>query len=77
MYLQGRRADLELQHKQGKDDPEELHYKQHCAWLWWEPVVTVDPHAHTAVQSISRSTDMYKIFTAAPSLKVINILVIS
>lgn len=34
MYLQGRRADLELRHKQGKDDSEELHYKQHCAWLW-------------------------------------------
>ncbi|XP_056883084.1 focadhesin [Takifugu flavidus] len=32
--LQGRRADLELRHKQGKDDSEELHYKQHCAWLW-------------------------------------------
>uniref|UniRef100_A0A674MXI4 Focadhesin n=1 Tax=Takifugu rubripes TaxID=31033 RepID=A0A674MXI4_TAKRU len=28
--LQGRRADLELRHKQGKDDSEELHYKQHC-----------------------------------------------
>uniref|UniRef100_A0A674MNC5 Focadhesin n=1 Tax=Takifugu rubripes TaxID=31033 RepID=A0A674MNC5_TAKRU len=37
--LQGRRADLELRHKQGKDDSEELHYKQHCAWLWDSPVV--------------------------------------
>ncbi|XP_020499256.2 focadhesin [Labrus bergylta] len=32
--LQGRRADLELQQKQGKEDPQELQYKQHCAWLW-------------------------------------------
>lgn len=32
--VQGRRADLELQQKQGKGNPEELQYKQHCAWLW-------------------------------------------
>ncbi|KAM3590535.1 uncharacterized protein V6R79_011338 [Siganus canaliculatus] len=32
--LQGRRADLEMQQKQGKENPEELQYKQHCAWLW-------------------------------------------
>ncbi|XP_034020225.1 focadhesin isoform X1 [Thalassophryne amazonica] len=32
--LQGRRADLEMQQKRGKEDPEELQYKQHCAWLW-------------------------------------------
>ncbi|XP_024143659.1 focadhesin isoform X1 [Oryzias melastigma] len=32
--LQGRRADLEMQRKRGKEDPEELQYKQHCAWLW-------------------------------------------
>ncbi|XP_019955729.2 focadhesin isoform X1 [Paralichthys olivaceus] len=32
--LQGRRADMELQQKQGKESPEELQYKQHCAWLW-------------------------------------------
>ncbi|XP_068163845.1 focadhesin isoform X2 [Antennarius striatus] len=32
--LQGRHADLELQHKQGKENPEELQYQQHCAWLW-------------------------------------------
>ncbi|XP_076581516.1 focadhesin [Chaetodon auriga] len=32
--LQGRRADLEMQQKQGKEDPQELQYKQHCAWLW-------------------------------------------
>lgn len=44
--LQGRRADLELRHKQGKENPEELHYKQHCAWLWWEHTVTVTPRTH-------------------------------
>uniref|UniRef100_A0A8C4I130 Focadhesin n=1 Tax=Dicentrarchus labrax TaxID=13489 RepID=A0A8C4I130_DICLA len=32
--LQGRRADLEIQQKQGKENPQELQYKQHCAWLW-------------------------------------------
>ncbi|XP_037832377.1 focadhesin isoform X2 [Kryptolebias marmoratus] len=32
--LQGRLADLEMQQKQGKESPEELQYKQHCAWLW-------------------------------------------
>ncbi|XP_029310314.1 focadhesin [Cottoperca gobio] len=32
--LQGRRADLEIQQKQGKEEPQELQYKQHCAWLW-------------------------------------------
>ncbi|KAG7462013.1 hypothetical protein MATL_G00197400 [Megalops atlanticus] len=32
--LQGRRAELEMQQKQGKDSPEELQYKQHSAWLW-------------------------------------------
>nr|XP_033465601.1 focadhesin [Epinephelus lanceolatus] len=32
--LQGRRADLQMQQKQGKENPEELQYKQHCAWLW-------------------------------------------
>uniref|UniRef100_A0A8K9WY35 DUF3730 domain-containing protein n=1 Tax=Oncorhynchus mykiss TaxID=8022 RepID=A0A8K9WY35_ONCMY len=31
--LQGRRAELEMQQKQGKESPEELQYKQHCAWL--------------------------------------------
>uniref|UniRef100_A0A671UN78 Focadhesin n=1 Tax=Sparus aurata TaxID=8175 RepID=A0A671UN78_SPAAU len=37
--LQGRRADLEMQQKQGKENPQELQYKQHCAWLWDSPVV--------------------------------------
>uniref|UniRef100_A0A673VZE3 Focadhesin n=1 Tax=Salmo trutta TaxID=8032 RepID=A0A673VZE3_SALTR len=37
--LQGRRAELEMQQKQGKESPEELQYKQHCAWLWDSPVV--------------------------------------
>uniref|UniRef100_A0A3B3YQ01 Uncharacterized protein n=2 Tax=Poecilia mexicana TaxID=48701 RepID=A0A3B3YQ01_9TELE len=32
--LQGRRADLEMQQKQGKGDPQQLQYEQHCAWLW-------------------------------------------
>ncbi|XP_012735632.2 focadhesin [Fundulus heteroclitus] len=32
--LQGRRADLEMQQKHGKEEPQELQYKQHCAWLW-------------------------------------------
>uniref|UniRef100_A0A8C9XNB1 Focadhesin n=1 Tax=Sander lucioperca TaxID=283035 RepID=A0A8C9XNB1_SANLU len=32
--LQGRRADLEMQQKQGKEEAQELQYKQHCAWLW-------------------------------------------
>ncbi|KAM7365969.1 hypothetical protein PAMP_015444 [Pampus punctatissimus] len=32
--LQGRRADLEMQQRQGKENPQELQYKQHCAWLW-------------------------------------------
>uniref|UniRef100_A0A673VPZ0 Focadhesin n=1 Tax=Salmo trutta TaxID=8032 RepID=A0A673VPZ0_SALTR len=31
---EGRRAELEMQQKQGKESPEELQYKQHCAWLW-------------------------------------------
>ncbi|XP_076145672.1 focadhesin [Alosa pseudoharengus] len=32
--LQGRKAELEMQQRQGKESPEELQYKQHCAWLW-------------------------------------------
>ncbi|XP_037537542.1 focadhesin [Nematolebias whitei] len=32
--LQGRRADLEMQQKQAKENPQELQYRQHCAWLW-------------------------------------------
>ncbi|XP_028988970.1 focadhesin isoform X2 [Betta splendens] len=32
--LQGRRADLEMQQKQGKENPAEVQYKLHCAWLW-------------------------------------------
>ncbi|KAI4879710.1 hypothetical protein NFI96_001199 [Prochilodus magdalenae] len=32
--LQGRKAELEMLQKQGKQSPEELQYKQHCAWLW-------------------------------------------
>uniref|UniRef100_A0A8B9KAV8 Focadhesin n=1 Tax=Astyanax mexicanus TaxID=7994 RepID=A0A8B9KAV8_ASTMX len=37
--LQGRKAELEMLQKQGKESPEELQYKQHCAWLWDSPVV--------------------------------------
>lgn len=32
--LQGRRADLEVQQKHSKENPEELQYQHHCAWLW-------------------------------------------
>ncbi|XP_073669467.1 focadhesin [Paramisgurnus dabryanus] len=32
--LKGRKAELEMLQKQGKESPEELQYKQHCAWLW-------------------------------------------
>ncbi|KAF3836782.1 hypothetical protein F7725_004246 [Dissostichus mawsoni] len=31
---EGRHADLGMQQKQGKEDPQEIQYKQHCAWLW-------------------------------------------
>uniref|UniRef100_A0AAQ5XFT3 DUF3730 domain-containing protein n=1 Tax=Amphiprion ocellaris TaxID=80972 RepID=A0AAQ5XFT3_AMPOC len=34
--LQGRRADLEMQQKHGKENPQEL---QCCVWLWDSPVV--------------------------------------
>uniref|UniRef100_A0A4W4GFD6 DUF3730 domain-containing protein n=1 Tax=Electrophorus electricus TaxID=8005 RepID=A0A4W4GFD6_ELEEL len=37
--LQGRNAELEMLQKQGKASPDELQYKQHCAWLWDSPVV--------------------------------------
>lgn len=32
--LQGRKAELEMLQKQGKESPEELQYQQHYAWLW-------------------------------------------
>uniref|UniRef100_A0A8C9QX52 Focadhesin n=1 Tax=Scleropages formosus TaxID=113540 RepID=A0A8C9QX52_SCLFO len=32
--LQGRRADLEMLQKKGKENPEELQGQQHHAWLW-------------------------------------------
>uniref|UniRef100_A0A1A7WHK4 Focadhesin n=1 Tax=Iconisemion striatum TaxID=60296 RepID=A0A1A7WHK4_9TELE len=32
--VQGRRADLKMQQKQDKGNPQELQYQQHCAWLW-------------------------------------------
>ncbi|XP_053321855.1 focadhesin [Spea bombifrons] len=38
--LQGRQAELEMQLKHGKDDPQELHYKTHTAWLWVRDALT-------------------------------------
>ncbi|NWQ77385.1 FOCAD protein, partial [Columbina picui] len=38
--LQGRQAELELQLKQGKEDPEEVQYKQFTAWLWVRDMLT-------------------------------------
>ncbi|XP_062850155.1 focadhesin isoform X2 [Trichomycterus rosablanca] len=32
--LQGRKAELEMLQKQGKESPDDLQYKQHCSWLW-------------------------------------------
>lgn len=34
IIIQGRKAELEMLQKQGKESPEELQYKQHYAWLW-------------------------------------------
>ncbi|KAM7076918.1 focadhesin isoform 1-T2 [Ciconia maguari] len=38
--LQGRQAELEMQLKQGKEDPEEVQYKQFTAWLWVRDMLT-------------------------------------
>ncbi|XP_029859345.1 focadhesin isoform X2 [Aquila chrysaetos chrysaetos] len=38
--LQGRQAELEMQLKHGKEDPEELQYKQFTAWLWVRDMLT-------------------------------------
>ncbi|KFM04188.1 Focadhesin [Aptenodytes forsteri] len=38
--LQGRQAELEMQLKHGKEDPEEVHYKQFTAWLWVRDMLT-------------------------------------
>ncbi|NXW86820.1 FOCAD protein, partial [Alopecoenas beccarii] len=38
--LQGRQAELELQLKQGKEDPELVQYKQFTAWLWVRDMLT-------------------------------------
>ncbi|XP_078252166.1 focadhesin isoform X2 [Rhinoraja longicauda] len=38
--LQGRQAELEMQQKHGKDDPEELQYKQFISWLWARDMLT-------------------------------------
>ncbi|XP_009469281.1 PREDICTED: focadhesin isoform X2 [Nipponia nippon] len=38
--LQGRQAELEMQLKRGKEDPEEVQYKQFTAWLWVRDMLT-------------------------------------
>ncbi|KAG8455075.1 hypothetical protein GDO86_001338 [Hymenochirus boettgeri] len=38
--IQGRQAELEMQLKHGKDDPQELQYKTHTAWLWVRDALT-------------------------------------
>ncbi|KFV72105.1 Focadhesin, partial [Dryobates pubescens] len=38
--LQGRQAELEMQLKHGKEDPEEVQYKQFTAWLWVRDALT-------------------------------------
>lgn len=37
--VQGRRADLEVQQRHSKENPEELQYQHHCAWLWSDTLV--------------------------------------
>uniref|UniRef100_A0A8D0LCD1 Focadhesin n=1 Tax=Sphenodon punctatus TaxID=8508 RepID=A0A8D0LCD1_SPHPU len=37
---EGRQAELEMQLKHGKEDPEELQYKQFTAWLWVRDMLT-------------------------------------
>ncbi|XP_069818133.1 focadhesin [Dendropsophus ebraccatus] len=38
--LQGRQAELEMQLKHGKDDPQEIQYKTFTAWLWVRDALT-------------------------------------
>uniref|UniRef100_A0A669QDY8 Focadhesin n=1 Tax=Phasianus colchicus TaxID=9054 RepID=A0A669QDY8_PHACC len=38
--LQGRQAELEMQLKHGKEDPEDVQYKQFTAWLWVRDMLT-------------------------------------
>ncbi|XP_062455619.1 focadhesin isoform X1 [Rhea pennata] len=38
--LQGRQAELEMQLKHGKEDSEEVQYKQFTAWLWVRDMLT-------------------------------------
>ncbi|NXF86617.1 FOCAD protein, partial [Eubucco bourcierii] len=38
--LQGRQAELEMQLKHGKEDPEAVQYKQFTAWLWVRDMLT-------------------------------------
>ncbi|EMP34040.1 hypothetical protein UY3_08786 [Chelonia mydas] len=37
---EGRQAELEMQLKHGKEDPEEVQYKQFTAWLWVRDMLT-------------------------------------
>lgn len=34
MIIQGRQAELEMQLKHGKEELEQVQYKQFTAWLW-------------------------------------------
>ncbi|XP_039212993.1 focadhesin isoform X1 [Crotalus tigris] len=38
--LQGRQAELEMQLKHGKEEPEQVQYKQFTAWLWVRDMLT-------------------------------------
>ncbi|XP_041341507.1 focadhesin isoform X2 [Pyrgilauda ruficollis] len=38
--LQGRQAELEMQLKHGRENPEEVQYKQFTAWLWVRDMLT-------------------------------------
>ncbi|XP_064410837.1 focadhesin isoform X2 [Latimeria chalumnae] len=50
--LQGRQAELEIQLKHAKDDPQELQYKQFTAWLWVRDLLT------DAVKSASKDSSV-------------------
>ncbi|XP_032809673.2 focadhesin isoform X2 [Petromyzon marinus] len=38
--LQGRLGELEIQQRQGKEDPQELQYRQFLAWIWARDTLT-------------------------------------
>ncbi|KAM6363716.1 focadhesin isoform 1-T2 [Pluvialis apricaria] len=52
--LQGRQAELEMQLKHGKEDPEEVQYKQFTAWLWVRDMLT------DAIKSASKDSSVVK-----------------